>query len=162
MNKPESFQPEFEFDADLELASEDGGGVYVAVPFNVQEAYGTRGQVPIRATIDGFPYQGSLTPMGDGQHVLIVLKIIRGAIGKTWGETVHVKLARDTAPRTIEVPDDFVAAMAAVPGLREKFEAMAYSHRREYVQWIERAKKYETRQRRLEEAVTMIQAGKKR
>lgn len=161
MSQPD-FAPEYEFDADLELASEDGGGVFVAVPFNVQEVYGTRGQVPIRATIDGFPYQGVLSPMGDGQHVLIIIKTVRGAIGKTWGDTVHVKLARDTAPRTVEVPDDFVAAMAAVPGLREKFEALAYTHRREYVQWIERAKKYETRQRRLEEAVALIQAGKKR
>lgn len=162
MNKPDSFQPEFEFDADLELAPEDGGGVYVVVPFNVEEAYGSRGQVPILATIDGFPYQGSLTPVGDGYHALIVIKTVRGAIGKTWGESVHVKLARDTAPRTVEVPDDFVAALAAVPGLREKFDALAYSHRREYVQWIERAKKYETRQRRVEEAVTMLVAGKKR
>jgi len=161
MSSP-SFIPEHEFDAQLELDTGDGGGVYVIVPFSVPEVYGTRGQVKVQTTIDGFPYQGSLTPVGDGHHALPVLKAIRGAIGKTWGEWVHVTLARDTAPRTVVVPADLARALAATPGVRERFDALAYTHQKEFVRWIEGAKKAETRERRLAEAVAMIQAGRKR
>ena len=156
-----SFSPEHEFDAVLELESESGG-VYFLVPFSVAERYGVKGQLPVRATIDGFPYQGSLFPVGDGTHGLIVIKTIRKAIDKTWGHTVRVQLAHDTAPRVMELPADFAEALLVVPGARERFDKLSYSHQREYVRWIEGAKKEETRRKRLGEAVEMVAAGKKR
>ncbi len=155
------FIPEHTFDAVLELDSEQGG-VHVLVPFNVEQAYGTRGQLKVRTTIDGFPYAGSLFPLGDGTHGLIVVKPIRGAIGKTWGHTVHVELARDVAPRQVTVPEDFAQALQVTRGAREKFEQLSYSHQREYVRWVEAAKKDDTRRKRVVEAAGMVAAGKKR
>lgn len=156
-----AFIPEHEFDAVLELDSEQGG-IYVLVPFSVEEVYGTRAQLKVRTTIDGFPYEGSLFPFGDGSHGLIVVKPIRGAIGKTWGHTVHVQLARDTAPRQVAVPDDFAQALLVTRGARDKFEKLSYSHQREYVRWVEAAKKDDTRRKRIVEAAEMVAAGKKR
>jgi hypothetical protein len=161
MSQIQPFTPEHAFDATLELDGESGG-VFVLIPFDVKEAYGTRSQVKVLSTFDGFPYEGSLTPISDGHHVLVVPKQIRNAIGKSWGEDVHVELARDTTPRVVEVSDEFARALAAVPGAREKFNQMAYSHQREYTRWIEAAKKSEIKYERMRKAVEMISAGRKR
>lgn len=155
-----AFTPEHTFDAELELESENGG-VFVIIPFDVKEVYGARGQVKVLATFDGFPYRGSLAPMGDGQHLLGVPKQVRGAIGKTWGNTVHVELALDTEPRMVELSEDFARALDNA-GARKRFEDLAYSHQREYTRWIESAKKTETRYERISKAVEMIRAGRKR
>jgi CRISPR/Cas system-associated endonuclease Cas1 len=154
-------QAEHEFEAILEAGDGDGG-VFVAIPFVVAEVYGTRGRVPIQATIDGFPYQGSLTPLGDGHHGLLVLKQIRRAIDKTVGDVVRVTLSRDVVERKVEMPTDLAAALADKPGASANFAKLAYTDQREYVRWIEGAKKPETRQRRLQETVARLAQGRKR
>ncbi len=57
------------------------------------------------------------------------------------------------------VPEDFRRALARDRKAKETFEKFAYTHRKEYVQWIESAKKPETRERRIAEAVIRIAAG---
>ncbi|HUS14704.1 MAG TPA: YdeI/OmpD-associated family protein [Chloroflexia bacterium] len=149
-----------EFDATLIDAG--GGGVYVEVPFDVPAVFGIKGQVKVQATIDGAPYRGSLARMGGPHHILIVLKAIREAIGKQPGDQVHVTLVRDTAERSILVPDDLQAALGAQPAAQAAFDKLAYTHRKEYVAWITEAKRPETRQRRVEQAVLRLTAGLKR
>ncbi|UOQ99371.1 YdeI/OmpD-associated family protein [Hymenobacter sp. 5317J-9] len=154
-------QPEHEFEAVLE-AGEDHAGVFVVLPFSVQEVYGTRGRIPVQATFDGYPYQGSAVPLGDGHHALLLLKQIRKAIDKTVGDTVRVTLARDTAERKMEAPADLAAELAANHKAAAYFNKLAYTHQREYVRWLEGAKKPETRTKRLGEAVAMLTQGRKR
>ena len=154
-------QPEHEFEAVLE-AGEGDGGVFVVLPFNVPEVYGTRGQMPVQATFDGYPYQGSVVPLGDGHHALLLLKQIRRAIDKTVGDTVRVTLSRDVAVRRMEAPTDLAAQLATNPKAAAYFAKLAYTHQREYVRWLEGAKKPETRTRRLGEIVEMLAQGRKR
>lgn len=63
--------------------------------------------------------------------------------------------------KTEPVPPDFVAALAADPVADAAFQAMPPSHRREYVRWIDEAKKTATRTGRIAKAVTMIRTGGK-
>jgi hypothetical protein len=154
-------QPEHEFEAVLE-AGEADGGVFVVLPFSVQEVYGTRGRVPVQATLDGYPYQGSAVPLGDGHHALLVLKQIRKAIDKTLGDTVRVTLSRALAERKMEVPDDLAAALAEAPAAATYFNKLAYTHQREYVRWLEGAKKPETRTRRVQETILLLTQKRKR
>jgi hypothetical protein len=139
----------------------DGGGAWVEVPAKIMEAYGTKGRVPVKALIDGEPYRGSLAKMGGACHQLGVLKAIREKIGKGEGDMVHVVLERDTEERTVDVPDDFQKAMNKNKAAKTTFEKFAYSHKKEYVRWIEEAKKAETRAARIEKAIVMIAEGKK-
>jgi hypothetical protein len=145
------------FRAPLESA---GGGAFVTVPFDVEAAFGKK-RVKVVATIDGAPYRGSVVRMGGPDHMLIVLKEIREVIGKGIGDEVEVTLAEDTEPRDVAVPEDLAAALAVAPEARIFFDGLAYSHRREYVGWIEEAKREETRQRRIAKAVQMLSEGKK-
>ncbi len=126
-----------------------GGGAYVEFPFDTYELYGTRGRVPILASFDGEPYRGSMVRMGTIRHILIVLKEIREKIQKGSGDEVQVIIELDEEPRQVEVPVDVQLVMAKNAHAKAAFERLSFSHQREYVQWIESAKKEETRDRRI-------------
>ena len=133
----------------------DGGGAWVDVPFDVEKAFAKK-RVPIRATIDGVPYRGSLVRMGGDCHMLLILKAIREKIGKQAGDKVSVTLQEDQAPRKVEIPADVQRALRLKPRAGDFFGKLAYSHQREYVQWIEGAKRVETRERRIEKMITLL------
>ncbi|CAN5158658.1 hypothetical protein BH20GEM2_BH20GEM2_16310 [soil metagenome] len=138
----------------------DRGGAFVTVPFDVEQVFGAK-RPKVRATFDGVPYRGSLARMGGRHHVLGVLKEIRERIGKGVGDTVRVTVEADTEPRVVQVSDDLAAALRTKVDAATFFEELSYSHRREYVSWIEEAKRESTRRRRIEETLEMLQTGKK-
>ena len=159
--QPDSTPPEHEFEAVIEAGDGDGS-VFVVLPFSVPEAYGTRGPVPVQATVDGYPHQASVAPFGEGHHALPVPKQIRKAVGKTVGDTVRVTLARAGAERKMEAPADLAERLAAAPPAAAYFAKLAYVHQREYVRWLEGAKKPEARTKLLSEIVEMLAQGRKR
>ena len=129
---------------------------YVIFPYDVKKEFGT-GRVKIKATFDGVPYRGSLAPMGIKEgYPLLVLKDIRKAINKTFGDVVNVVLEKDTEERIVEMPDDLAKALGRKKKIMDAFEKMAYTHRKEYVNYVNDAKKSETRLRRIEKVLEMI------
>lgn len=143
-----------EFSAVIQDAGSNGGA-YVVVPFDVEQAYGTK-RLKALATIDGVPYRGSVVRMGGPEHILIILKEIRQQIGKGPGDEVMITLEEDDAPRRVELAEDVAAALAANPQAAEVFHALAYTHQREYIQWIEEAKRADTRIRRIAQMMTKL------
>lgn len=154
-------QPRHEFEAILEAGDGDGG-VFVVVPFSVLEVYGTKGPVPVQVTFDGYPYQGSITPLGDGHHALHVLKQIRKAVDKTIGDTVRVTLVRNVVERKMTPPDDLAEQLAGNSQAAAYFDKLAYTHQREFVRWLDGAKRLETRAHRLAQTVELLSQGRKR
>src|SRR5437899_3037768 len=75
----------------------------LSAPFDVEKIFGTRARVPVRGTINGFPFRSSLMPMG-GCHRLVVNKAIRDGTGVKAGDTVSVVMERDEEERVVEVP----------------------------------------------------------
>ncbi len=137
------------------IESAGDGGAFVRIPFDVEEAFGKK-RVPVRATIDGEPYRGTLVRMGEPCHLLIVLKEIRQKIGKTFGDEVEVTVEEDTQPRVVEVPADFQQALDQAPDAKAAFEKMSYTHQREYVRAILDAKRESTRRDRIAKAIEML------
>ena len=135
----------------------DGGGAWVEVPGDVIAALGGGGRIPVLATFDGVAYRGSVASMG-GCMALGILKSIRSQLGKGDGDPVTVTVERDSAERTVEVPADLASAREEA-GLREAFDGLSYSHRREHVNAINDAKKPETRARRITKALQMLRTS---
>lgn len=137
-----------------------GGGAFVEVPFDVEKEYGSK-RPKVKAMIEGIPYRGILTRMGTECHLLIVLKEIREQIGKSFGDEVTITIESDTKPRLIEVPEELKKAFKTEKAAKDFFEKLSYTHQREYVMWINEAKREETRQSRILKTVEMLKKGKK-
>ena len=63
----------------------------------------------------------------------------------------------DFINRTIHLPSDVLAAFSARKGLQDLFNSMSFTHKKEYMQSIADAKKPETRTRRIEKMIDMLQ-----
>lgn len=131
----------------------------VVVPFDVQDAFGSK-RPPVRATVKGYAFRTTIAPMG-GRSLLGLNREVRESAGVEIGHTVPVELERDDEPRVVEEPEDFAALLAAAPDALAAFDALSYTHRKEYVRWITDAKRDETRKRRLHRAIEMLQEGTK-
>lgn len=137
-----------------------GGGAFVEVPFDVEQAFGAK-KPKIKATFEGVPYRGILSRMGMDYHILIILKSIREQIGKSFGDKVKITVELDTEPRVIEVPKDVMKELKQHKDAKTFFDTLSYSHKREYVMWINEAKRDETRQNRIVKTIEMLKKGKK-
>ncbi|WP_300673413.1 YdeI/OmpD-associated family protein [Soonwooa sp.] len=140
---------------------QDMNAAYVPFPYDVFELFETKGQVKIKVLFDDkVEYRGSLANMGFG-HCVGLTQAIRKQLGKTFGDAVDVKLWKDEEERVVVVPDDVKILFEENPKAKELYEKMAYTHRKEYMRWIEEAKKEETRERRKIKMIEMILDGKK-
>lgn len=115
-----------------------------------------KGRVPVAIAYRGTTYRTSVS-IYRGQWMTVVNKGMREG-GLEPGRSYTVDITLDAAERTVEVPPDFAKALKAA-GLRAAFDALAYTHRKEYVRAIVEAKKPETRQRRIDAAVDKIGAS---
>jgi hypothetical protein len=116
---------------------------------------------PVRATINGYTWRTTVTRMR-GEFLLGLSRSVREAAGVEAGDTVDVEIELDAVPREVAVPEALTLALAGDPVARAAFEGLAYNHRKEFARWIEEAKRDETRQRRVAQAVEMLRDGKTR
>lgn len=128
------------------------------VPFDLGTAFG-RARPPVKVTIRGHTWR--TTPgVYDGVGHVVVNRAVKTATGVDAGDRVRVRMELDTEPRRVSVPQDLATALAADPAAQKAFASMSFTHRREYVQWIEEAKRPETRTRRIAAAVERAREGK--
>jgi bifunctional DNA-binding transcriptional regulator/antitoxin component of YhaV-PrlF toxin-antitoxin module len=141
------------------LEEVDRGGARIDVPFDVREAFG-EARPPVAATVNGAPYRSRLMVYG-GITYLGLTNAIRSEVGIDPGDDVEITLERDDSPREVDLPAELAEALAGAPDLRERFDGLAFTHRREYAQWVGEAKKPETRLKRAARAVEMLGEGGK-
>jgi len=116
---------------------------------------------PVVATVNDYTWRTSVTRMG-GEFLLGLNREVREGAQVAVGEDVDVTLELDVAPRVVEIPEALALALAAAPDVAAAFDAMAFTHRKEYARWIADAKQEQTRERRVQQALDMIRAGKTR
>ena len=63
-----------------------------------------------------------------------------------------------TEPREVDVPSELREALDRDAEVLTAFRRLPGSHRREYAEWVDEAKREETRRRRAERAVAMLRA----
>jgi hypothetical protein len=130
----------------------------IEIPPEIVEGLGAGKKPPVKVTIKGYTYRNTVAVMG-GKYMVGVAAEHREKAGVKGGDKIEVTLELDTAPREVEVPNDFAAALKKAKA-REAFDKLAYTHRKEHVRAIEEAKAPETRLRRIEKAVAMVLAKK--
>jgi hypothetical protein len=130
------------------------------VPIDLEKLYG-RARPPLKVTIRGHTWRTTPGVYGGVAYVGLN-KDVRAAAGVDAGDRVRVAIELDTEPRTVTVPADLRSVLADDAEARAAFDRLSYTHRREYVEWIEEAKRPETRARRVAGTVEAVRAGKHR
>ncbi len=130
------------------------------VPFDLTEAFG-RARPPVKVTIRDHTWR--TTPgVYDGVGHIVVNRTVKAATGVDAGDKVSVAMEVDTEPRKVVVPADLRAAFASRPAAEAAFAKLSFTHQREYVEWIEEAKRPDTRARRIAGTLERVPEGKSR
>jgi len=132
----------------------------IVVPDEVVASLRAGRRPAVRVTVGGYSYRTTVASMG-GRYLVPLSAENRAAAGVAAGDAVEVDIDLDTEPRDVPVPADLAAALAADPAAQACFDALAYSHRKEWVRWVEEAKKPETRGKRLATTVDALRAGRR-
>ncbi len=151
-----------DFEGVLTARGPKGAWTYMPIPFSVEEVFGKRSRVPVAGTINGFRFQNSLMPNGDGTHLMTISKELMAGAGAGQGDRVRVSMRVDDAPRQVELPAELVAALKGDKQAAESFATFAHSHKKEFTDWVGGAKKAETRVSRAAKAVAMIREKERR
>ena len=134
-----------------------GGGAAAKVPPAVEAALGGKKQMRVTGTLNGRPMRTSTMPYRGGFYVGLH-KAAREAAGVEIGDEVELELTLDTSPRVLELPPELEAAFVAEPALRQRFDGLSFSRRRDLAGPITEAKKPETRAARVERALSALRA----
>jgi hypothetical protein len=116
---------------------------------------------PVVATINGHAWRTTVTRM-HGEFLLGLNRDVREGAVVQAGDTVDVALDLDEAPREVDVPAALADALARDRQAGEAYERLSYTHRKEYARWVAEAKRDETRERRVAQAIEMLRAGRTR
>jgi hypothetical protein len=145
------------FRAKVELSGRTATGV--EVPENIVAGLGPSRRPPVRVTIGGHTYRSTVAAM-HGRFMLPISADNRRSAGVTAGDDIDIEVEPDHEPREVTVPADLGRALAHDADAARGFERLSYSHKRAYVQWIEGAKKAETRSGRVTRAAAMLRQGR--
>jgi uncharacterized protein YdeI (YjbR/CyaY-like superfamily) len=115
---------------------------------------------PVRATINGYSFRTTVTRMR-GEFLLGLNREVRESAGAEAGDTVEVAIELDTEPREVDVPEALATALADDAAARATFDALSFTHRKEYARWVAEAKRAETRDRRVAKALEELRMGKR-
>jgi hypothetical protein len=132
----------------------------LVVPFDAKAEFG-EARAPVAGTVNGTPFRGRLMVYGGVTYLGLRKEIRTAAGGIEDGDSVEVVIERDDAPREVEVPEALATALATDDDARAAFEALPFTHRKEYASWIAEAKRPETRTRRTQKALQMLRKGVK-
>jgi hypothetical protein len=145
----------------LPLEPRGPAGAFVLTDEQVSTVGEGRKAFPVRVTVNGVTLPLRLARMG-GENLIGLARAAREKAGVALGEEYEITVAAETGERTVEVPEDLTAALAGDAGAKAAFEAMAPSHRKEFVRWITEAKREATRAQRVTKTLEMLRSGEHR
>jgi hypothetical protein len=137
-------------------------GVVAAItpPIDVPKSFGTHARVPIRGTINGYPFRSSLMPMG-GCHMMPINKALRDGAGVAPGDIVDMVMERDDKKRKVEAPAALKKVLTKSKAAKANWEKLSFTHKKEMALSVTGAKQEETRTRRLMKIMGILETGAK-
>lgn len=130
----------------------------IQVPGEVVEKLASGKRPKVKVTLNGYTYRTTMAVMG-GVFMLPLSAENRTAAGVKAGDHLEITLELDTEPRIVEVPADLRSALNKISGASDRFDALSFSVRKEYVRQVESAKARETRDRRITAIVEKLKSA---
>lgn len=137
----------YEFDSELKRLEGKIKWCVFYFPYSTAEEFGIKGNIPVQITVDGHPFEHTLLPSKNG-HYLVYNAFIKKAVGKELGDSVHVTLEQDTKKRKYVIPAQYEKILKDA-GVLEAFLKQPDYSQREQINYIEVAKKPETKTNRM-------------
>lgn len=144
----------YEFDAEIKRLEGKIQWSVFYFPESAEESFGSKGNIPVKITVDGHPFDHTLLGSRNG-HYLVYNEFIRRAVGKKIGDSVHVTLEKDEQPRIFTAPA-YLETILKDNGVLEAFLKQPDYLKREQVNKIELAKKEETKANRIKKLITAL------
>lgn len=116
---------------------------------------------PVTVTMNGSTFPLRLARMG-GQNCIGLRKEIRAAAGITLGDAIEVEIVADVGERVVDVPPELATVLEGDDDAKQRFDALAYTHRKEFAQWVAEAKRESTKADRVEKTLQMLREGRRR
>jgi len=136
-----------------------GNKVVAMLPFNPNEVWGNKARHHIHGTINNCPVRGEVAAEGEAYYL---------AVGEAWRRDNNVAADSEVeivlhpeGPQSAALSPDIAAALADEAGAAAFFDALPTFYRKNYIRWIESAKRPETRGARIREMVELLKAGKR-
>jgi hypothetical protein len=128
----------------------------VDVPARVSQAFGERGYVPVKGTLNGHPIRATLVPKGAGRHRLFINGEMRRQAGVDTGDRIQLELTADSSPRIAPMPEEFARALQKHRTAKAAFDRLMPSRQKEILTYLNWIKRPETRQRNIEKVIAML------
>lgn len=122
----------------------------------------TRGLAMVEGTINNFRFQTTLEPDGVGSHWFRVDETMRKAAHAKTGDTVNLVIEQSREWSEPEVPQDLKKALSSTSKAHATWKDITTFARWEWIRWIRATKNPETRKRRIEVAISKLNAGDRR
>lgn len=145
----------------LTLEPRGPAGAFLLSDEQVAAVGGGRRTFPVRVSVNGVTLDLRLGRMG-GENMIGLARAAREQAGVSIGSAYQVEIVADEGERTVEVPADLAVALAGDSQASAAFDALAYSHRKEFARWVGEAKRDATRAQRVIKTVEMLHAGEHR
>ncbi|WP_040949015.1 YdeI/OmpD-associated family protein [Gorillibacterium massiliense] len=137
----------YEFDSEIKMLEGKMKWKVVYFPYSVRETFNTNGKVSVQITVDGHEFEHTLLPSKNG-HYFVYNEFIRRDVHKELGDKLHVILKKCEENRTIVLPD-YISKNLAEQHILDTFLNQPDYMKREQINYIEIAKKEETKSNRI-------------
>lgn len=144
----------------LESSSGDNaaglGWRIVDIPFDVKKVFGKGGRIPVRGTVNGFPFRTSLFPRKNGPHFLLVNKAMQKAAEVSLGDVLQVAIEFDREERKVAIPASLKKVLSEEKGLLEYYNQLTYSMQKYFADHVMGAKSPTTQRKRIEQLAEIL------
>ncbi|NSW53986.1 MAG: DUF1905 domain-containing protein [Anaerolineae bacterium] len=141
------------------ILQREGKFTFVALPFPPVQAWGARPRFAVTGTINGHAVRGTLGAQEEAYFLRVGAAWLRDS-GLSAGDPVVVTLELE-GPQDANLAADIRQALDAHPAAKTFFDGLPTFYRKNYIRWIESAKRDDTRARRIAEMVQLLAEGKR-
>lgn len=141
------------------IIKKSGARTFIEIPFNPNEVWGIKQRHYITGSVNGCKVRGSLVL--DGHYYFL-------SLGTVWrrdnrldvGAKVDVVLFPE-GPQAESMSPDIANSLESNLQAKAFFQSLATFYRRNYIKWIESTKNPETRSKRIDEMIKLLEAKQK-
>jgi hypothetical protein len=150
----------YRFSAPLEKMNAEMAFMYVEVPIDVEQEFGTKGRVRVLGSVNGVAVDRALMPQKSGVHIIILGGDIRRAAKiKRVGDPVRVEFWKHPSPDELDLPEALAETLDFLPEMKAAWDKLTPGMQRGMCYWVGSAKTEATQAKRVAELLRRFEDG---